>query len=369
MNGDGLLDLAVGRGDPDQRSTTSTHKDYVYRNETADGGPLQFSEAWTSPAGSTVSIGWGDTNGDGKVDALASGGQEVRVYPITSTLPAAITSTVPAAAPSITLPVLGADGKPQPADKSKAVIDWGDVDGDGYPDLAVGVPVEGFYSAPARVYRSDPATGQLTAVWQARDSRAATSLSWGDVDNDGDPDLVIGYSGRPTQLYVNDGGKLGEQPAWSSGNDNTGKPVVAWADVDGDSDLDLIQTSRAAEGMPVFIYLNRGRPLSTAPSPGAGPKAENSTAAAWGDVDGDGRLELAIGRAGNGATTGNVPVGGRPHPCGQPDLQGGGRQAGPCTRAVGAGERRGDDQPGVGRRERRRRVGPGRRQRTRGSPG
>ena len=144
------------------------------------------------PPGSTVSIGWGDTNGDGKVDALASGGQEVRVYPITSTLPSAITgtlpvaitSTVPASAPSITLPILGVDGKPQPADKSKAVTDWGDVDGDGYPDLAVGVPVEGFYSAPARVYRNDPATGLLTAgvagaglAGQPQASRGATSTT------------------------------------------------------------------------------------------------------------------------------------------------------------------------------------------------
>ena len=118
--------------------------------------------------------------------------------------------------------------------------------------------------------------------------------------------MVIGYSGRPTQLYVNDGGKLGEQPAWSSGNDNTGKPVVAWADVDGDSDLNLIQTSRAAEGMPVFIYLNRGRRLSRAPSPGAGPKAENDR----GSLGRRGRRRQAgVGdwTAGNGATRATYP--------------------------------------------------------------
>ena len=213
-------------------------------------------------------------------------------------------------------PTLTVKQETQPLQTSKAVMDWGDMDGDGHPDLAVATPVEGFWSAPVRVYRNDPKSGQLLPdpAWQAlqgatAEARYASSVSWGDVDNDGRPDLAVGYSGRPTRVYTNDGGRLSDQPAWSSGNDNTGKPLLTWADVDGDGGLDLVQVNRVEEGMPVFIYLNRGRPLSPTPSAESDAKPANSTSLAWGDVDGDGRLELAVGRSSSTAAVTNAQQG------------------------------------------------------------
>ena len=162
MNDDGLLDLAVGTGDLKDQVDYSSHTDYIYRNDTAalrrtftHRGMGQraclprstlsmLSDAMNAPA--RWLLAWSDMNGDGKVDSLASGGRDVHIYPIVGGQPAAEPSTV--------LPA------------GKAVVDWGDMDKDGYPDLAV--ESEG----PLQVYHNDPQTGKLVQapVWQSRET-------------------------------------------------------------------------------------------------------------------------------------------------------------------------------------------------------
>src|SRR5690606_11697334 len=70
---------------------------------------------------------------------------------------------------------------------------------------------------------------------------ATTSLAVGDVDADGDVDLVLGNPGRQNRLYLNDGAgtfhdaTVGRLPL---AEDSTGATLLA--DVDGDRDLDLV---------------------------------------------------------------------------------------------------------------------------------
>lgn len=86
------------------------------------------------------------------------------------------------------------------------------------------------------------------------------AMTFGDIDNDGDQDLLITGKGGPvlTTLYENDG----------SGNftEITGLPfinvyggAVEFADVDGDNDLDLIITGSTSSPLnTINLYLNDG---------------------------------------------------------------------------------------------------------------
>ena len=54
----------------------------------------------------------------------------------------------------------------------------------------------------------------LVLQWFSPDSDPTTSIAWGDVDGDGDLDLAVGNNGRPLRVYANEGGTLNaESPA------------------------------------------------------------------------------------------------------------------------------------------------------------
>ena len=121
---------------------------------------------------------------------------------------------------------------------------------------------------------------------------------WTDHDRDGDPDLLVLNGARaapePWHFYDNRGGRFEDVTA------AVGLDVRAWAlgcavgDVDGDGDDDLFVTT--ADG-PSRLFRNRGDGTYEDVTASAGVGGHGlSASAAFGDLDGDGDLDLFVTR-------------------------------------------------------------------------
>jgi uncharacterized repeat protein (TIGR01451 family) len=269
VDGDGDLDLVAGNSG----SWWGPQPSRLYCN---DGGELSL--AWSSLLSDTVhSLAWGDWDGDGDLDlAVGNWGQPNRVYrneaPLGSGEGGVVTMTLAWTAP-IT--------------EQTTSLAWGDADGDGDLDLAAGSEL-----APCRVYRNN--AGALSLAWSSPEANNTTALAWGDADGDGDLDLAAGNRGQPNRVYRNDSDPstgIGFRLTWSSPemDDTEG---LTWGDADGDGDLDLAVANGGALGQANRLYRNEGEAFTIGWS---SDEIAQTTALAWGDADGDGDLDLALG--------------------------------------------------------------------------
>jgi hypothetical protein len=193
-----------------------------------------------------------------------------------------------------------------------------DADGDGDLDLFVGGGLAPSTSpaVPNRLLLNVGGAFALSASFPAGGG-LTTAAAAGDLDGDGDPDLVLSngpdstHAGLPTDsdtLLVNDGaGGFTPDPAFSSATWNdpsTATQHVAAGDIDNDGDLDLFfSTSGPTPGVENRLVRNDGGLSFTnvtatqlLPSP-----LTKSFEAAFLDVDGDGFLDLLV--AGSGSSS------------------------------------------------------------------
>jgi len=164
-------------------------------------------------------------------------------------------------------------------------VTWADFNNDGYLDLAFAGS-----SGPCRIYFSQGGTLQRTARWTSTDaSDYANTCAVGDYDGDGWIDLAVadnnqlGGTGH-FKLYNNLGtGMLTTTPAWQSAWGGYGSSV-SFVDLDEDGDLDL---STGSWWGPVQIYENVSGTYAAAPAYESNTSSviENEV---WEDVDNDG---------------------------------------------------------------------------------
>ena len=124
----------------------------------------------------------------------------------------------------------------------------------------------------------------------------ATSVAWGDVDGDADLDLAIGagdaYEKDVIRVYLNSGDVLSTTVAWEdSVADATAD--VAWGDMDGDGDLDL---AAGIDGRNL-VFVNQFAETGGFDLQHVWTSDDDLTTSsiAWVDVDQDGHLDLSVG--------------------------------------------------------------------------
>jgi len=130
--------------------------------------------------------------------------------------------------------------------------------------------------------------------WLEWNPNRTFSIALGDVDGDSDLDVVVGgMSGVNNRLYLNDGSHsiIGQDPVWMSDTGWTSK--IVFGDVDNDGDLDLL----CGDGYfyPATLFLNRWTEGDTAVfnyEPDRVFERTSCTTLALGDLDGDGDLDL-----------------------------------------------------------------------------
>lgn len=174
--------------------------------------------------------------------------------------------------------------------------DFADLNGDGWQDLIVtnenNQPENLFLNGPAGFTSSAPAS--LTSL---KGNTASGSIE--DVDNDGDFDLILAnYNSERNHLLINDGNlgwtKMATSP-WTT--DPANSFGTAPGDVDNDGDLDLLITNAfSANGSRLvnYLYLNDGLGNFTRSETGLPADSGWVYGAAFADYDLDGDLDVAM---------------------------------------------------------------------------
>jgi PKD repeat protein len=168
-------------------------------------------------------------------------------------------------------------------------IEAGDVDGDGDLDIIV------TNNGQNRLYINDGSGNFMDATARfPLDADITYDADFGDVDGDGDLDVFLVNREVQNRLYINDGtGVFTDETSTRLPIDADKSIEGDFGDVDGDGDLDIIVINNLSQNR---LYINDGTGVFTDGTSGRLPvEAFADCDGDFGDVDRDGDLDLAIG--------------------------------------------------------------------------
>ncbi|MEO0123644.1 MAG: FG-GAP-like repeat-containing protein [candidate division WOR-3 bacterium] len=322
VNGDGYSDVIVGAPDYDNGQTDEGMA-FVYY-----GSPygLPTSPNWTGESnqasayyGISVSTA-GDVNGDGYSDVIIGahyydGGQtnEGRVYVYHGSASGLATS-----------PNWTGQSNQANAHYGTSVACAGDVNGDGYSDVIIGIPEfdnNETDEGRAYVYHGSASGLSTLPTWSAEPNVSNASFgrsvaTAGDINGDGYADVIVGAplytNGQGDEgaafVYCGSASGLSNTAIWmDEGNQNGayfGFSVSTAGDVNGDGYADVIvgapfyTNGQDYEGA-AFVYHGSASGLSTAPMWTNEANQNNAyfgfSVSTAGDVNGDGYADVIIG--------------------------------------------------------------------------
>ncbi|HTP11271.1 MAG TPA: VCBS repeat-containing protein [Anaerolineae bacterium] len=170
---------------------------------------------------------------------------------------------------------------------------WGDYDNDGWLDIALtGESDSGLIS---QVYHNvrNSATCTFSAVAANLVGVRYSTVAWGDYNADGQLDLLVaGDNGSQpiTKIYRNNHGAFSDSGLTLPGIQNG---AAIWGDYDNDGLADLLLTGATTGNAPLTkLYHNNGD--GTLVEISTTLPALSDSAAAWGDYDSDGNLDLLL---------------------------------------------------------------------------
>jgi hypothetical protein len=290
FNNDGALDLSVTKGALAGHGL-GDKKDELYQNL----GASQFTDVAdaagvTNTWGRGRSVAWGDYNNDGYVDLLLGNTQTNLVLLKNNGDGTFLDVTVQA----------GLEG----LQYNECV--FADYDNDGFPDICC--TDSAAFNAPGDLLLKNNGDGTFTDVsHQAGIGRLSDgrSIAWGDYNNDGYLDLFISRGmddGSLVQsLYRNNGdGTFTDVSNRSGLGIIANSRAAAWGDFNNDGYLDLYVVDSGSD--PVgkganHLFRNNRNGTFTDVASNAGVQvlvASRGRGAAWGDYDNDGFLDLFV---------------------------------------------------------------------------